>query len=152
MSTAALPIYCYQSLTELDAIRLIHLYPARETASQLQCSIEQSTLAQYSQNLVHHYIALSYVWGDPVSTRSIVVEGYSLSITTNLDSSLRHIRDKEHAIRVWADAICINQSDILERNEQVQQMGFDIFCCSAQHHISRRFRFRCFRHFQLYLK
>jgi hypothetical protein len=89
MSTAALPIYCYQSLTELDAIRLIHLYPARETASQLQCSIEQSTLAQYSQNLVHHYIALSYVWGDPVSTRSIVVEGYSLSITTNLDSSLR---------------------------------------------------------------
>jgi hypothetical protein len=77
---------------------------------------------------------LSYVWGDPISTRSIVVDGYSLSITANLDSALRHVRDNEHAIRVWADAICINQSDILERNKQVQQMG--LIYSAVQHNIT----------------
>jgi Heterokaryon incompatibility protein (HET) len=43
-------------------------------------------------------------------------------VTTNLESALRHLRLKNDARRLWIDAICINQSDILERNHQVKNM------------------------------
>jgi hypothetical protein len=47
-----------------------------------------------------------------------------MNITTSLDSALRHLRDTRQSRQVWADAICINQDDPEERNQQVSQMGW----------------------------
>jgi hypothetical protein len=44
-------------------------------------------------------------------------------ITASLASALRHLRDRYRKRQVWADAICINQDDIEERNQQVRQMA-----------------------------
>jgi hypothetical protein len=33
------------------------------------------------------------------------------------------MRDKEQLFRVWADALCINQQDDEEKNQQVGMMG-----------------------------
>jgi hypothetical protein len=70
-----------------------------------------------------HYIALSYVWGDANDRRTAFINGRTLYITATLYSALRHIRDPKRELKIWADGICINQSDVEERNIQVQQMG-----------------------------
>jgi hypothetical protein len=51
------------------------------------------------------------------------VDGEAMYITASLDSALRHMRDRYRKRQVWADAICINQDDIEERNHQVGQMA-----------------------------
>jgi hypothetical protein len=42
--------------------------------------------------------------------------------TQNLASALRHLRYEDRPRTIWADAICINQSNVKERNEQVKLM------------------------------
>ena len=122
-SPLVLPAFKYKAINEHDAIRLILLQPAADISARLECSIEHVNLSQYNEDLINHYTALSYVWGDATEKRDIVVDGCSLSITGNLDSALRHIRHTKDIIKIWADAICINQEDIQERGQQVQQMG-----------------------------
>jgi hypothetical protein len=76
------------------------------------------------------YEALSYVWGDPTVTLLIHIaaggldsSGYfEAGVTTNLESALRHLRLKDVPRCLWVDAICINQLDVLERNQQVKIM------------------------------
>ena len=55
--------------------------------------------------------------------RTVFINGKTLDITATLDSALRHIREPKRELKIWADGICINQSDVEERNIQVQQMG-----------------------------
>ncbi|PMD42116.1 hypothetical protein L207DRAFT_376915, partial [Hyaloscypha variabilis F] len=69
------------------------------------------------------YEALSYVWGDSNKKDQIHCGNGTLSVTINLHSALRHIRAEETERVVWADAVCINQDDIDERDKQVRLMG-----------------------------
>lgn len=71
------------------------------------------------------YVALSYVWGNPNKTREIFINDKSVQVTENLESALRILRDKlpmRLGVRLWADALCINQNDVKERSTQVQRM------------------------------
>jgi hypothetical protein len=71
------------------------------------------------------YVALSYVWGNPNKTREIFINEKSVQVTENLESALRILRDKlpmRLGVRLWADALCINQNDVKERSTQVQRM------------------------------
>jgi len=69
------------------------------------------------------YDALSYTWGDPTATKSIEVDGVAIEVTFNLEQALRHMRDAETDLVLWVDAVCINQSDIVEKSHQVALMG-----------------------------
>lgn len=69
------------------------------------------------------YTALSYVWGDMSQLLPIHVNGSSISATESLVAALRHIRKFDSDVTLWIDAICINQSDIEERNSQIQLMN-----------------------------
>ncbi|KAK3688681.1 heterokaryon incompatibility protein-domain-containing protein [Podospora appendiculata] len=80
------------------------------------------------------FSALSYVWGDASVTESITVDGEPFQATVNLVCALRHLRRRYQEgfaasgniaipTRLWIDAICINQSDIPEKNVQVALMG-----------------------------
>ncbi|PMD20336.1 HET-domain-containing protein [Hyaloscypha hepaticicola] len=117
------PPFNYRPHVEHDSIRVILLHPAGDVSAEVECTMEHVTLSEYNKNLIDHYTALSYVWGDSTKKQEIVVDGCSFYITASLHSALRHIRDTKGVIRVWADALCINQSDTTERNQQVQQMG-----------------------------
>lgn len=80
---------------------------------------------------VHHetaeYQALSYVWGSRKVNRTIVVNNKPYSSTVNLESALRHLRQRsKRGVILWVDTMCINQSDTEERTIQVQLMG-DIY-------------------------
>jgi hypothetical protein len=68
------------------------------------------------------YTALSYTWGDSPNRRQISVDGKPFSVTENLDAALRHIRHDTKPLKLWIDAICINQTDTDEKNQQVRQM------------------------------
>jgi hypothetical protein len=115
--------FAYRPLVEPDAIRLVVLHPAQELSAPLQCSIEHTTLSHYDQDLAEHYIALSYVWGDTDDHQAITIDGFLVDVTASLGSALCHIRDNTRPIHIWADAICINQTDVAERNQQVRQMA-----------------------------
>lgn len=56
----------------------------------------------------------------------IVVNGVSMQVTYNLEATLAStpglLSASSRAFRVWADAICFNQSDIVERSKQVGKM------------------------------
>jgi hypothetical protein len=123
MSFPKLAVFTYQPLTAPDAFRLVLLPPMSDVSAELECSIEHATLSQYRQNPVNQYAALSYVWGDPTDVRQITVSGCPFHITATLETALRHSRVAGRVIRIWADALCINQADISERNQQVSQMG-----------------------------
>ncbi|KAJ8112209.1 hypothetical protein OPT61_g5367 [Boeremia exigua] len=70
------------------------------------------------------FVALSYLWGDPSDTTDILLNGHVFPITRNLESALRHIPKLDFGFGpvrwLWADAICINQQDLLERGSQVR--------------------------------
>jgi hypothetical protein len=68
------------------------------------------------------YEALSYVWGDPTIEATLQIEGTSLKVTTNLELALRYLRLPDKPRTIWVDAICIDQSNIKERNQQVRPM------------------------------
>jgi hypothetical protein len=75
------------------------------------------------------YDALSYMWYNSKPFSNILLEGKPLPIAENLSNALRHLRPPQQGIdstqaplRIWIDAICINQDDVKERNAQVSVM------------------------------
>jgi hypothetical protein len=84
------------------------------------------------------YLALSYTWGlaeEPslmlkpaqpeMQTCSIIIDGTLYDVTPNLHDFLwffvRHHRYKESYL--WIDSICINQSDSVDKSQQVDLMS-----------------------------
>ncbi|RKL30015.1 hypothetical protein BFJ70_g10311 [Fusarium oxysporum] len=72
------------------------------------------------------YEALSYTWGDPEPTKRILVNRLPFWIAANLFAALRQLRLPEQPRVLWADAICINQNDLIEKAGQVGMM-FSIY-------------------------
>ena len=66
--------------------------------------------------------ALSYTWGNSISLHPINVDGCTFMVTRNLLAALKRLRLPDQDRYLWVDAICINQSEIPERNYQVKQM------------------------------
>ncbi|KAK5459657.1 hypothetical protein LTS15_003786 [Exophiala xenobiotica] len=141
MAPPSLDIYTPLSITERQ-IRILQLAPASTLAHQLKCRLQVVSLENHPS-----FDAISYAWcgqpiplrvvprdqdfppvvshpsDDPSATKPIVVNDQLWSIGANLDSALRHFRDPITTKYVWADALCINQSDVPERNAQVILMG-----------------------------
>jgi hypothetical protein len=69
------------------------------------------------------YRALSYVWGDEAVTRTILVDGYRFNVRKNLFDFLAQYRSNDEGGYLWIDALCIDQSNVQERNHQVALMG-----------------------------
>ncbi|KAG4433402.1 hypothetical protein IFR05_011114 [Cadophora sp. M221] len=118
-----IPRYQYRPVVDGDGVRLLELEPSSDFEATIECSLIHTTLRECDEDLINHYTALSYVWGDAKVTKTIMVEGFGIDITINLDSALRYMRDPLRKRLIWADAICINQSDDDEKNRQVRQMG-----------------------------
>ncbi|KAK6433101.1 hypothetical protein LTR95_010718, partial [Oleoguttula sp. CCFEE 5521] len=69
------------------------------------------------------YEALSYAWGISTIKCHIILDGTSgFAITENLHRALHRLRLPNRARLLWVDAICINQTDLLEKASQVAHM------------------------------
>jgi hypothetical protein len=121
LASVLLPnMYKYEAIQGERTIRILDLHPGR-TTEVLACDLRLVDIDNAPP-----YSAISYVWGDPTSKSSMVCHGQPLGITSNLSDALQQLRN-EHAHKyLWADAICINQSDEAERSQQVSLMG-DIY-------------------------
>lgn len=67
--------------------------------------------------------ALSYVWGQYSGSSHIECDKSTLGISRSLEialSSLRYERGQRH---LWVDQICINQSDEVEKEQQIPLMA-----------------------------
>lgn len=71
------------------------------------------------------YKVLSYTWGDPGITKPIELNGRPFEVRQNLWDFLHEARRRGDARpqRIWIDALCINQTDVKEKNHQVAMMG-----------------------------
>ena len=100
-------------------IRLLELLPDT-TKQPIRCRIQYANLDDAS---IPSYDALSYCWGDVSSTKAIIIDdATSFGITANLHSALKRLRGINVSKILWVDAICINQHDTAEKNEQVALM------------------------------
>ncbi|KAL8911667.1 MAG: hypothetical protein Q9171_003194 [Xanthocarpia ochracea] len=72
------------------------------------------------------YEALSYVWGNEPATCQIQLDDRQFAIRPNLEWALRVLGKPlvkpQLQKLLWIDAICINQTDSAEKNQQVQMM------------------------------
>ncbi|ORY09947.1 heterokaryon incompatibility protein-domain-containing protein, partial [Clohesyomyces aquaticus] len=99
-----------------DHIRIIELQPG-ERDDSLVCNLIPVSTQPWPD-----YETISDVWGDPNITRPICCNSESLPITRNLGHALRALRHHNRCRRLWADAICINQRDLRERDQRVRLM------------------------------
>lgn len=119
----------YQPLDSPEQdIRLVELRISQQDASlPLELRLRHVKLRDNPK-----YWALSYTWGapfdslppewdDPTATRLAKVNGKDFHVRWNLDAALRRL--SEYSIpALWIDVICIDQSNIPEKNSQVQNM------------------------------
>jgi Heterokaryon incompatibility protein (HET) len=118
-----MPKFEHQALERPSGqIRLLQLEPC-VGPTELRLSV-----ATYDLDNCPAYNALSYEWGDPEPTVDILVNGKAFDICHNLSLFLGELERKrtqglQNHLLLWADAICIDQTNLMERNAQVSLMG-----------------------------
>lgn len=86
--------------------------------------VRNQRLVSYKPGL--QYVALSYVWGlgVPIPKR---IPGQPSSLPNNISKTIRHamvVADNIGVPFLWADAVCINQHDPKEKNQQLPLMDY----------------------------
>jgi hypothetical protein len=98
-------------------IRLFDLFP-RSHSGEIRGTFHHAALSSPVS-----YTALSYTWGDPADLRQIKVDGKTVNVRKNLWNFLCQQSSLiSQPKRFWIDALCIDQSNIYERNHQVNLM------------------------------
>ncbi|RSM15844.1 hypothetical protein CDV31_004786 [Fusarium ambrosium] len=114
-------MFLYDPLSRDDSgIRLVRFHETSGSVLDLSLELRHASMSETS------YSALSYVWGDVSDTVEISVNGSSLKIGRNLHAGLEQLRENGVRDWLWIDSICIQQSDLDEKNYQVGLMR-DIF-------------------------
>lgn len=80
-----------------------------------------------TQNDAPPYIAMSYTWGSPKKSFAVIINGKQLKVGANchyaLSQACQHQLPGMNESYFWIDQICINQSDRIEKGQQVSIMG-----------------------------
>ena len=127
--------------TPLDAqsqqIRLLSLAPGMFD-DDIYISLE---IVALTRDNPPEYEGVSYTWGSTKSRPDVVVMPHvaasnlelsrRLAVTQNLAQALRYLRSPVQPRTLWIDAICINQDDKQEREQQVERMG-DVYRSARQ--------------------
>ena len=115
--------YSYQPLSGKDAIRLVVLDPSTHETAPLTCRIIGYRCSSRSLE----YSAISYVWGKHGLWEILEIrcdeDVRYLRITTNVENVLKRFRQRDQPSYLWIDTICFNQSDEVEKAQQIPIMG-----------------------------
>ncbi|KAI1258410.1 HET-domain-containing protein [Xylariaceae sp. FL1019] len=109
----------YQPLdTAVDCTRVVEIQNVGDAGEELVCELHQVVFGDRPR-----YEALSYMWGDTTGDKTITLNGCKLKVGDNLWDALHYLRDiRKQKMHIWIDALCINQSDVDERNKQLRIM------------------------------
>ena len=124
----------YRPLPSTKHIRFLLLQPLKRFGDPIYADIEEAHITEAPS-----YQALSYSWGmnedgDASLCRTITVEGATLAVTRNLYEGLQRLLSERRQggcylgpttspLRLWVDAVCINQQDPQEQSSQVAMMA-----------------------------
>ncbi|KAK5659447.1 hypothetical protein OQA88_648 [Cercophora sp. LCS_1] len=120
----------YEDALEEREIRVVTLSPGKWT-EPIECIIRRFPLGRDEYLLSSPYSTLSYAWGSTTATELISLNGDPWPVTINLYNALHFIRDPEKPVRLWIDALSIDQHNAKERASQVQLMR-DIYFKSSE--------------------
>jgi hypothetical protein len=123
--------YYHTPLEGTSFIRTLVLHPASSSTMPLEGALEELDLqlsdSIHGNNVVRalNFEAISYCWGPMVaqSQHSIQVDGKFLTIQPSADVVLRRFRLPSQPRKLWIDSVCIDQSSIAEKNQQVPLMS-----------------------------
>lgn len=119
--------YQYAPLSSSQTIRLVQMVPAAGIAGPAKLKFLEVSLDNAPE-----YIALSYHWGDPApACEWLYLDGKSLLLTNSVDEFLSHFARDHMNQLFWIDALCINQENIEEKQDQIAMMG-DIYKRSSK--------------------
>ncbi|KAK0634007.1 heterokaryon incompatibility protein-domain-containing protein, partial [Immersiella caudata] len=105
--------------------RLVELLPGA-ASEPIACQLSEVAIGTRQT-----YEAISYCWGDPHDKTVIRCNEKQLRIPSTLAAALRGLRLGDRSRHLWADAICINQSDPRDKAMQVPHMR-DIYSRSQR--------------------
>ncbi|KAK4223553.1 heterokaryon incompatibility protein-domain-containing protein [Podospora fimiseda] len=105
-----------RSKCEIRVLEIQGLLP--ENPSVIQCRLHHVVLDGNQPQ----FSAISYTWGEPGETRCLEVDGKRLTVTKNAWEVLDAMRPRAVDGFFWIDSVCIDQSNIKERNHQVGLM------------------------------
>ncbi|TDZ54246.1 Heterokaryon incompatibility protein 6, OR allele [Colletotrichum trifolii] len=94
--------------------------------------VEKSGTTPWKDLVDDEYQGESYIrLGGRMPDAPILCDGVSLTVGGELFRALRRLRHGTAPLRIWVDALCINQQDVAERNEHVKIMG-DVYAGAAR--------------------
>ncbi|OJJ70249.1 hypothetical protein ASPBRDRAFT_652851 [Aspergillus brasiliensis CBS 101740] len=105
--------YKFHALESLKHIRLLRLC-GEENDLTLRGDIVHVSLDENPS-----FTALSYTWGSALKPFSMRTPEGDIPITASLYYALSHIQQSDGSINIWADGISINQSDPIEKSQQI---------------------------------
>ncbi|TGJ79701.1 hypothetical protein E0Z10_g9060 [Xylaria hypoxylon] len=121
--------------TNEHEIRVLVVEPAVYDGP-IHCSFDYTTLTETGSAVsLPRFDALSYCWDRSPGNSYILLDpnfqisgnvpwtGRRFSVGRNIETGLRRLRREDKAIRIWIDAMCINQMDFEERAQQVSIMS-----------------------------
>jgi hypothetical protein len=123
-------LYQHPMLGSERSIRVLELAPAERLDAPILCELTETSVDGAPPARLA-YEALSYAWGSEDRNCAISCDKKTLFITANCEAALRRLRRKSESRTLWVDSICINQSSIVERNEQVKMMA-DVYAMAEQ--------------------
>ena len=113
-------IFRHESLPENSTyIRLLEVLDVNHSAkAKVRCKL---TTWPVKQAPLYH--AISYTWGDPVPTETIIVNNRRMEVRQNCEYVLKQAHWHGGSRYHWVDAICIDQNNLVEKGNQVAMMG-----------------------------
>jgi hypothetical protein len=107
--------YTYEQLPSDSSFRILELLPgSKNDAVAFRLLIKD-------WNSPPSYEAISYAWGAGEKV-PVICNHRILKVTSNLRDGLRRMRLENRSRFLWADAACIDQSNLKERGHQVSNM------------------------------
>jgi len=121
------PAELYKSLPlprDGQFIRVLDLHASPTLSFRSNRQALTATLRVVSLASCPRYTALSYRWGGYSSPKDTILcnGAVDIEVTTSCRDALLALRERFGALTVWVDAICINQDDAMEKNDQVPLM------------------------------
>ncbi|KAH7084229.1 heterokaryon incompatibility protein-domain-containing protein [Paraphoma chrysanthemicola] len=111
----------YEALSSArQEIRVLDITPSAAADEVLQCTMRTICLLDEP---VPTYETISYCWGKPTAPSYIRLNGSLVPVTASSEAAIRRMRLPEEMRTLWIDAVCIDQSSLAERSQQVSLMS-----------------------------
>ncbi|KAK0125709.1 hypothetical protein ONS95_000289 [Cadophora gregata] len=129
--TSSLKVFTYIALSDpTKEFRLLTLQPATDDSKDIRCTLQHADLSNPGA-----FEAFSYTWGEQTDKYTIYINDLNFEVSCNLRHALENLRNVGAPCSVarvlWIDAICIDQKNIPERNEQVTKDGRRLQECQS---------------------